>query len=97
MRVDIVIGVAYEEDMKKSKEVLLGVLTSNSKVLKDPAPSVNVLELAESSVNFAVRPFCKPEDYWDVYFATQERCKLALDEAGIEIPYPHSVEIHKGE
>jgi small conductance mechanosensitive channel len=97
MRVDIVVGVAYEEDIKKSKEVLLGVLTSNPKVLQDPPPSVNVLELAESSVNFAVRPFCKPEDYWEVYFATQEGCKLALDEAGIEIPYPHSVEIHKEE
>jgi small conductance mechanosensitive channel len=48
-------------------------------------------------VNFAVRPFCKPEHYWDVYFALQEGCKLALDKAGIEIPYPHSVEIHKGE
>ena len=95
MRVDIVVGVGYEENIKKSKDVLLGVLTSNPKVLQDPPPSVNVLELAESSVNFAVRPFCKPEDYWDVYFATQEGCKLALDDAGIEIPYPHSVEIHK--
>lgn len=95
MRVDTVIGVAYEEDIRKAKEVLLGVLTSHPKVLKEPPPSVNVLELAESSVNFAVRPFCKPEDYWEVYFATQEGCKLALDEAGIEIPYPHSVEIHK--
>ena len=95
MRVDIVIGVGYGEDIKKSKEVLLEVLTSQSKVLSDPAPSVNVLELADSSVNFAVRPFCKPEDYWDVYFATQEGCKLALDNAGIEIPYPHQVEIHK--
>jgi len=97
MRVDIVVGVAYESSIKKSKEVLLGVLTSNPKVLKDPAPSVNVLELADSAVNFAVRPYCKPEDYWEVYFATQEGCKLALDEAGIEIPYPHSVEIHKNE
>jgi small conductance mechanosensitive channel len=96
MRVDIVIGVAYEEDIKKAKEVLLSVLTSNPKVLQEPAPSVNVLELAESSVNFAVRPYCKPEDYWEVYFATQEGCKLALDAAGMEIPYPHSVEIHKG-
>ncbi|MGB5190712.1 mechanosensitive ion channel family protein [Robiginitalea sp.] len=95
MRVDIVVGVAYEEDIKKAKEVLLSVLTSNPKVLQDPAPSVNVLELAESSVNFAVRPFCKPEDYWEVYFATQEGCKLALDAAGIEIPYPHAVEIRK--
>ncbi len=95
IRVDTVIGVAYEEDIKQTKEVLLNVLTSNPKVLPDPAPSVNVLELADSSVNFAVRPFCKPEDYWDVYFATYEGCKLALDEAGIEIPYPHEVEIQK--
>jgi small conductance mechanosensitive channel len=95
MRVDIVIGVSYDSEIRQVKEVLLGVLTANPKVLQDPAPSVNVLELAESSVNFAVRPFCKPEDYWDVYFATQEGCKLALDKAGIEIPYPHSVEIHK--
>ncbi|RYC52964.1 mechanosensitive ion channel family protein [Flagellimonas olearia] len=95
MRVDTVIGVGYGEDIKKTKEVLLKVLTTNPKVLEDPAPSVNVLELADSSVNFAVRPFCKPEDYWDVYFATYENCKLALDAAGIEIPYPHQVEIHK--
>lgn len=95
IRVDTVIGVAYEEDIKKTKDVLLEVLTSNPKVLKDPAPSVNVLELADSSVNFAVRPFCKPEDYWDVYFATYEGCKIALDTAGIEIPYPHEVQISK--
>ncbi|MDC6384864.1 mechanosensitive ion channel family protein [Flagellimonas taeanensis] len=95
MRVDTVIGVGYGEDIKKTKEVLLNVLTNNPKVLQEPAPSVNVLELADSSVNFAVRPYCKPEDYWDVYFATYENCKLALDAAGIEIPYPHQVEIRK--
>ena len=95
IRVDTVVGVGYGEDIKKTKEVLLKVLTSNPQVLEDPAPSVNVMELADSSVNFAVRPFCKPEDYWDVYFSTYENCKLALDEAGIEIPYPHQVEIHK--
>lgn len=95
MRVDTVIGVGYGEDIKKTKEVLLKVLTSNPKVLKEPAPSVNVMELADSSVNFAVRPYCKPEDYWDVYFSTYENCKLALDAAGIEIPYPHQVEIQK--
>ena len=61
IRVDTVIGVGYGEDIKKTKDVLLKVLTSNDKVLKDPAPSVNVMELADSSVNFAVRPFCKPE------------------------------------
>ena len=95
IRVDTVIGVGYGEDIKKTKDVLMNVLTSNSKVLSDPAPSVNVMELADSSVNFAVRPYCKPEDYWDVYFYTYENCKLALDEAGIEIPYPHQIEIHK--
>ena len=95
IRVDTTIGVGYDEDIKKTKEVLMQVLTSNPMVLQDPAPSVNVSELADSSVNFAVRPFCKPEHYWDVYFATYEGCKLALDEAGIEIPYPHQVEIHK--
>jgi small conductance mechanosensitive channel len=95
IRVDTIIGVGYGEDIKKTKEVLMEVLTSNTQVLADPAPSVNVVELADSSVNFAVRPFCKPEDYWDVYFATYEGCKLALDKAGIEIPYPHQVEIHE--
>jgi len=95
MRVDTVIGVGYDEDIKKTKQVLMDVLTSNPKVLQDPAPSVNVMELADSSVNFAVRPFCRPEDYWDVYFATYENSKIALDKAGIEIPYPHAVEIQK--
>ncbi len=95
IRVDTVVGVGYGEDIKKTKEVLMEVLTSNPQVLSDPAPSVNVMELADSSVNLAVRPYCKPEHYWDVYFATYEGAKLALDSAGIEIPYPHSVEIHR--
>lgn len=95
LRVDLVIGVSYDADIKQTKEVLMNVLTSNPKVLQDPAPSVNVLELADSSVNFAVRPYATVADYWDVYFGVTEGCKLALDAAGIEIPYPHQVEIHK--
>lgn len=95
MRVDTSVGIGYGEDMKKAKEVLLEMLVANPKVLKDPAPSVNVEELADSSVNLAVRPYCKPEDYWDVYFATIEGSKLALDAAKIEIPYPHEVQINK--
>ncbi|CAM1339077.1 mechanosensitive ion channel family protein [Tenacibaculum aestuarii] len=94
-RVDLVFGVSYDADIKQTKEVLMNVLTSHPKVLKDPAPTVNVLELADSSVNFAVRPWCKTEDYWGVYFDVTENTKLALDKAGIEIPYPHSVEIQK--
>jgi small conductance mechanosensitive channel len=95
LRVDLTFGVSYDADIKKTKEVLMKVLTDNKKVLKDPAPSVNVSELADSSVNFAVRPWAAPADYWDVYFGTVEATKNALDAAGIEIPYPHQVEIKK--
>ena len=94
-RVDLVIGVSYDADIKQTKEVLLNVLTSHSKILKDPAPAVTVSELADSSVNFAVRPWCKTEHYWDVYFEVTETVKLELDKAGIEIPYPHQVNIKK--
>jgi small conductance mechanosensitive channel len=94
-RVDFVFGVGYDSDIKKTKEVLMDVITSHPLVLKDPAPSVNVLALADSSINFAVRPWCKAEDYWAVYFAVTEQTKEALDAAGIEIPYPHQVEIKK--
>ena len=95
LRVDLTIGVSYDSDIKQTKEVLMNVLKSNSKVLKDPKPTVNVSELADSSVNFAVRPWSTVANYWDVYFGITEECKLALDKAGIEIPYPHQVEIRK--
>jgi small conductance mechanosensitive channel len=91
----LTMGVSYDADIKQTKEVLMGVLTSQDKVLKDPPPTVAVSELADSSVNFAVRPSVLAEDYWAVYFETIERTKNALDAAGIEIPYPHSVEIQK--
>ncbi|CAM1356495.1 mechanosensitive ion channel family protein [Tenacibaculum halocynthiae] len=95
LRVDLTFGVSYDADIKKTKDVLMNVLTSNPKTLKDPAPTVNVSELADSSVNFAVRPWANTADYWDVYFETTENVKIALDKAGIEIPYPHAVEIQK--
>ena len=94
-RVDLVFGVSYDADIKQSKDVIMSVLTSHPKILKDPAPAVTVLELADSSVNFAVRPWCKTDHYWDVYFDVTENVKEALDKAGIEIPYPHQVEIQK--
>lgn len=96
-RVDLVVGVSYDSDIKQTKDVLMNILTSNDKVLKDPKPSVTVLALADSSVNFAVRPWCKTEHYWDVFFETTENVKLELDKAGIEIPYPHRVNINKTE
>ncbi|WP_411894314.1 mechanosensitive ion channel family protein [Winogradskyella sp. A2] len=94
-RVDLVFGVGYDSDIKKTKDVFNEVLLSNSKILKDPAPTVAVSELADSSINFVVRPWCKVDDYWDVYFGVTEDVKNALDKAGIEIPYPHQVEIRK--
>ncbi|NOY46758.1 MAG: mechanosensitive ion channel [Chlorobi bacterium] len=94
-RVDLVFGVGYDSDIKKTKAVLMDVITSHPLVLQDPSPTVNVSELADSSINFAVRPWCKTEDYWTVFFDVTENTKEALDVAGIEIPYPHQVEIHK--
>jgi small conductance mechanosensitive channel len=94
-RVDLTFGVDYAADIKQTKDVLMSVITSHPKVLKDPAPAVTVSELADSSVNFAVRPWCKTEDYWTVFFDVTESTKIALDKAGIEIPYPHQVNVKK--
>lgn len=94
-RVDLVFGVGYDTDIKKAKVVFRQVLASHPKVLKEPAPTVAVSELADSSINFVVRPWCTAENYWDVYFGVTEDVKEALDAAGIEIPYPHQVEIQK--
>jgi small conductance mechanosensitive channel len=95
IRVDLEVDVSYDSDIKKAKDVLLKVLTDNSKVLKSPAPFVGVSQLADSSVQFVVRPYCKPADYWDVYFSTYENVKIALNQAEIEIPFPHTVLINK--
>tara|TARA_R110002049_G_scaffold274751_6_gene452728 strand:- start:469 stop:1281 length:813 start_codon:yes stop_codon:yes gene_type:complete len=94
-RVDLVFGVGYDSDIKKTKEVFSQVLAAHPKVLKEPAPTVAVSELADSSINFVVRPWCTADDYWSVYFEVTENVKEALDAAGIEIPYPHQVEIQK--
>lgn len=93
-RVDMVFGIGYDDDIKKAREILLRILEEDERVLEDPAPLVAVAELADSSVNFNVRPWCKTEDYWDVYFDTQEKVKLTFDAEGISIPYPQ-MEIHQ--
>ncbi len=92
-RIDLVIGVSYSADLKKTRAIIEQVLQSNDKVLKDPAWTIGVLALADSSVNFAVRSWAKSSDYWDVYFSLHENIKTALDEAGIEIPFPQR-EVH---
>ncbi|MHC4645979.1 MAG: mechanosensitive ion channel family protein [Planctomycetota bacterium] len=87
-RVDLVIGVSYEDDIRRAKQVIEGVLAGDERVLEEPASTVAVLELGDSSVNFVVRPWVKSTDYWDVYFDITAKVKLALDENGISIPYP---------
>jgi small conductance mechanosensitive channel len=93
-RVDHTVGIGYDDDLKKAKEVLYSVLTSNQYALNDPTPLVAVKELADSSVNFTVRVWVKSADYWDAYFEVIEQIKLALDENGISIPYPQ-MDIHQ--
>jgi len=87
-RVDLVIGVSYKEDIEKVKSVVADVLNDDERILKDPAPTIGVLELGDSSVNFAVRPWVKTGDYWDVYFDTTENIKKRFDAEGISIPFP---------
>lgn len=88
IRVDLTIGVSYSADIDKTKKVLMDVLLANDKVMQDPAPFVGVLEMGDSSVNFAVRPHCEPKDYWDVFFSVNEELKKALDKNAISIPFP---------
>lgn len=88
VRVDLTISIAYDEDVKLARTKLLEVMNAHDKVIQDPAPFVGVAELADSAINLAVRPWCSPADYWDVYFDILEGSKDALDEAGITIPFP---------
>ncbi len=87
-RVDLVIGVAYHENLSHVKEVLKDIVTSNDKVLSEPAYNLAVSELADSSVNLILRPWVKSADYFDVKFELTEAIKNRFDEEGISIPFP---------
>ncbi len=87
-RVDLVIGVSYDDDLKKARQVMEDVLNADDRVLADPAYTVAVSELGDSSVNFVVRPWVNVADYWDVYFDVTEKCKVALEANGLSIPFP---------
>jgi small conductance mechanosensitive channel len=87
-RVDLVVGISYGDDMAQTKEILSGLAKADSRILTDPAPTIAVAELADSSVNLVFRPWVKTADYWDVKFELTEKIKNALDEAGISIPFP---------
>ncbi len=87
-RIDIVAGVSYGDDLDKVRKVLEQILAEDARILKDPAPTIGVLALADSSINFAVRPWVKTGDYWSVYFDTHEKIKKRFDAEGISIPFP---------
>lgn len=97
-RVDMVFGIGYDDDIRKAKELLEQIVAEDDRVLAEPAPVVALGELADSSVNFLVRPWVNASDYWGVLWDTTETVKLKFDEAGISIPYPQmDVHVDKSE
>ncbi|AXX94219.1 MULTISPECIES: mechanosensitive ion channel family protein [Arcobacter] len=93
-RVDLVVGISYDDDIKKAKEILTNILNSNEKVLIEKGITVAVSELADSSVNFVVRAWVNTSDYWDVKFGLTESIKTTFDKEGITIPYPQQDVYH---
>ena len=87
-RIDLVVGVAYDADLKKAHKIFNKIIADDERVLTNPAPKVAVMELGASSVDFVVRPWVKAADYWDVRFEMTEKIKVELDKAGIGIPFP---------
>lgn len=87
-RIDLVFGVGYDDNVASAKEIMMSILEADERILKDPAPQVMMLELADSSVNFAVRPWVASGDYWAVRADVLEKIKKALEDAGLSIPYP---------
>lgn len=92
-RIDLVIGVAYNADLKECERIFYSILDSHPLILKDPKFTIGVLELADSSINFAVRSWVKTEDFWTVKFELNQSIKQALDDAGIGIPFPQ-MDVH---
>ncbi len=87
-RVDMVFGIGYSDDIDKANRILQDVIESQEKVLPDPAPVIKVHELADSSVNFVVRPWTLTADYWDVYWDVTRKVKERFDAEGVSIPFP---------
>ncbi len=94
-RVDLSVGIGYDDDIKKAKDVLTNILESNDKIIQEKGLTVAVSELADSSVNFVVRAWVNTPDYWTVKFALTEEVKTRFDKEGISIPYPQQdVHLH---
>jgi len=87
-RVDLVIGIGYTSDIQKAYDIMMNLVKEDSRILSDPATQIAVSELADSSVNFVLRPWVKKEDYWNVKFDLTRKIKETFDENGIEIPFP---------
>ncbi len=87
-RVDMVFGIGYDDNIGQARDIIMGLLNGDDRVLQDPAPTVTVGELGDSSVNLNVRPWVNAEDYWGLYFDLLENVKIKFDEAGISIPFP---------
>lgn len=87
-RIDLVVGVSYSDDLDKVRETLLSIVAADQRILDDPAVTIAVSELADSSVNFVVRPWVKTADYWGVLFDLTETIKKRFDAEGISIPFP---------
>jgi small conductance mechanosensitive channel len=95
-RVDMVFGIGYDDDIRKAKALLEEIIAGDSRVLAEPAAVVTVGELADSSVNFLVRPWVNAEDYWAVLWDTTEAVKLRFDAEGLSIPFPQmDVHMHR--
>jgi small conductance mechanosensitive channel len=92
-RVDMVFGIGYEDDMRQARDIMMEILKADDRILEDPEPAIVLAELADSSVNFNVRPWVESGDYWDVKADVTEKIKLAFDDAGISIPYPQ-MDVH---
>ena len=92
-RIDMVFGIGYDDDLKKAQEILRNISDNDDRILKDPEVTIAVSELADSSVNFVVRPWVNSADYWAVKFDFTEKVKLTFDEQGISIPYPQ-MDVH---
>ena len=92
-RVDMVFSVSYDDDLRKARQILEEIVAADERILKEPAPVIAVGALAESSINFLVRPWAKTEDYWKLLWDTTETVKHRFDEAGISIPFPQ-VDVH---
>jgi small conductance mechanosensitive channel len=92
-RVDWTVGIGYGDDADKAKEVLLGMLNDDSRILKDPAPFIAISALADSSVNFTVRAWVEAPNYWGVFFDLNKRVYKEFGKHGLNIPFPQ-MDIH---